>query len=238
MQPIGRQAGHAEHQQNQHAGLLEAQPRQAVHRQRYRHHAKRQQQVARQVKTRRVRPGVVLHVKHRGHAAQQADRNIDEKHPVPGGHLDQPAAQRGAYHRPDQAGNRDKTHGLQETLARIGPQHRQPAHRQQQGASHALHHTRSDQLAQVARQGASNRADHKQRDRGHVHTPGAEAVGHPAGGRNQHGHGQRIGHHHGLHAQGAFAKAAGHGRQGGVDDGGVQRLHEEADGHQPEQHAQ
>lgn len=238
MQPVGRQAGHAKHQQDQHTRLLEAQPRQPIHRQRYRHHAKRQQQVARQVKTWRVRPRVVLHVKHRGHAAQQADRNIDEKHPVPGGHLDQPATQRGAYHGAHQAGNRDETHGLQETLARIGPQHRQPPHRQQQSTTQALHHARRHQLAQVAGQRTGHRADHKQGDGRHIHPPRAKTVGNPAGGWDQHGHGQRIRHHHGLHAQWAFAKTAGHGRQGGVDDGGVQRLHKEADGHQPEQHAQ
>ncbi len=238
MQPVSRQAGHAEHQQNQHTGLLEAQPRQTVHRQRYGHHAKRQHQVTRQVKARRVRPGVVLHVKHRGHTAEQADRDIDEKHPVPGGYLDQPAAQRGADHRADKAGNRNKTHGLQETLARIGPQHRQPPHWQQHGTAHALHHTRSHQLAQVARQRAGNGADHKQRDGRHVHPPGAKAVGNPAGGGNQHGHGQGIRHHHRLHAQRTFTKTFGHGRQGRVDDGGIQRLHEKPYGDQPKQHAQ
>jgi len=40
-----------------------------------------------------------------------------------------------------------------------------------------------------------------------------------------------------MHVQDRLAQAARHGGQGGVDDGGVQRLHEEAGGDDPQQRA-
>ena len=73
-----------------------------------------------------------------------------------------------------------------------------------------------------------------------VYVPGCaarpEAIRDPPRCRDQHGHSQRIPHHHRLHAQRTLAQALRHGRQRGIDDGRVQRLHEEADGHQPQQH--
>jgi hypothetical protein len=58
-------------------------------------------------------------------------------------------------------------------------------------------------------------------------------IGKPAASRQHYRHGQHIGDHHRLHAQRTFTEAGCHCGQRGVNDGGIQRLHEEAKGDNP-----
>ena len=111
----------------------------------------------------------------------------------------------------------------------------QPAHGQQHGGACALQDAGEDQLIQIGGHGTGRRPCREQHDGPEEHPLRAEAVGQPAAGRDQRGHGEHVGHHHGLHAQRAFAQAGGHGGQRRVDDGAVQCLHEEPHGHQPQQ---
>ena len=233
MQPVGGQAGQAEDQQHEDHGAVDALARHAVQRQRHGHHAEGQQRIAHAVEA--LDGEAVAH----GHEAQgsgqadQAHGHVDQEDPVPAHVLHHPAAQRGADQRPDQAGNGHEAHGLEELLARKGAQHGQPAHGHEQRPAHALQHACGHHQLQVGSNRAQHRSQHEQRNRPQVDAPRAEAVGHPARCRDQHGHGQRIGDDDGLHAQRALAQGLGHGGQRGIDDGAVQRLHEKADGHEP-----
>ncbi|MCY1225035.1 hypothetical protein D9M72_372240 [compost metagenome] len=237
MQAIGGQRGHAGDQQQQHGGVREPQAGQAVEREGQRQHGDGQQQVASDVEAADAGQFRVRHIADRGNRAEQADRHVDQEDPVPRQRLRQPAAQRGADQRADHARDGDEAKRLQVLFAREGAQHREPADRQQHGAAHALHHARADQEVERGRVRAQQRAGHEQADRSLEDGARAEAVGEPARGGDDHRHGQRVGDHHGLHPQRALAQAARHRRQGGVDDGRVQRLHEEADRHDPQHDA-
>src|SRR6185369_7768651 len=65
--------------------------------------------------------------------------------------------------------------------------------------------------------------------------PRAEPVGHPATDRNEHREAEDVAGHHRLQAERLDLQAGGHHRNGGVDDGRVQRLHEHDDRHHPGQ---
>ena len=59
------------------------------------------------------------------------------------------------------------------------------------------------------------------------HPARPETVRQPAAHGDEHGDGERVAHYGKLHRQRRTVEAVGHGGEGGVEDGGVQRLHEE-----------
>ena len=152
--------------------------------------------------------------------------------------LHHPAAHRGADERAEQAGDGNKTHDPHQFRARVGLEHYQPADGQHQGAAQALDDPCTDQLVEGAGQGTEQRAKAEQQNGAEENFLGAEAVGDPARGRDQQGHGEHVGNDHALHAQRVFLQVEGHVGQGSVEDGAVERLHEKRDGHHPRQPAQ
>ena len=168
-----------------------------------------------------------------GVATDQPDRQVDQEDPVPGQVLHHPAAHGRADQRAEQAGNGDEPHDPHQFRTRVGAQHHQAPDRQHQRTAQALNHPGADQHAQAARQGAEQRAEAEQKDRAEEDFLGAETVGDPAGGGDQQGDGEHVGDDHALHAQRIFRQVPGHGRQGGVEDGAVEGLHEKSDGDDP-----
>ena len=237
-QPIGGQTRQSKNECDGNQRLGPDEIGQQVHRKRHQRHPQCQQSIAGLVQCRHVATAEIWQVAPRGKPAQQAHRQVDEKNPVPRKHLHQPSPQRRAEQRPDQPGNGNKAHSRQKTFPRIGAQYGQPAHRQQQRATSALHHAGRHQLCHIGRQAAEQGAQHKNQNGSHVNPACAKAVGHPARDWYQHGHGQRIHHQHGLHVQGVGLQAVGHRWQCRVDNGGIQCLHEKANCHQPQQDTQ
>ncbi|VVO45482.1 hypothetical protein PS723_06667 [Pseudomonas fluorescens] len=146
-----------------------------------------------------------------GITTEHADRQVDQEDPVPGQVLHHPAAHGRAEQRTEQAGDGDETHDSHQFRARVGPQHHQPAHRQHQRAAQTLYDPSADQHAQGARQRAEQRAEAEQQNRAEEYLFGAEAVGDPARGGNQQGHGEHVGDDYALHAQRVFRQIPGHG---------------------------
>ncbi len=199
------------------------------------HHGAAEEQEADAVETARHRAAQVRHQLHRHQAAEQADRQVDQEDPVPGGVLHQPAAQRRSRQRAEQAGNGDEAEHPHQVLARVDAQDHQPSHRHHQRAADALYDARPDQQFEARRQRAKQRAEAEQQYRAEEHPARAETVGDPPRGRYQQGHREQVGDHHRLHAQRVFVQRTGHARQRGVEDGAVEGLHEEGDGDQPGQ---
>ncbi|KAG1260468.1 hypothetical protein G6F65_015050 [Rhizopus arrhizus] len=237
MQPVTHQRRQAGNGHQHHQRVRGAEPGDAVQCQRQHHHRKGQHDVAAQVEAGAMAGVVVGHDLHRGDETDHADRQVDQEHPVPGCDLDQPAAQGRADQRADQGGDGDEAHRAQEILARYRTHHRPATDRQQHRAANALQHARTDQLVQVLGQRAGQRTESEQDDRHQEGAPRAVAVGDPAGGRDEGGYRQRVAEHHRLHLQRALAQAGRHRRQGRVDDGRIQHLHEDRQRHQPQQGA-
>ena len=139
----------------------------------------------------------------------QAHRHVDQEDPVPGGVLHQPAAQRraraaarsgpGSRRSSSPAGTRSRGTVRSSASRPTGSSSAPPS---------ALQHPRRHQLARGRATAAhSTEPSTNSTMAAEEHAPGAEAVGDPARGRNQHRHRQRIGHDHRLHAQRAFAQA-------------------------------
>ncbi len=165
-------------------------------------------------------------------------RHVDQEDQPPRGELDDRATQQGAEHRTEQAERGHRAHGPHE-LALVDAAHQHvTTHRHQRGAAHALQHARGNQLRQRLRDAAQQRAQAEHHDRRAEHPARAEAVAQPRTGRDQDRQGQHVTGQRGAHAQRGDLQRIGHRRHRGVDHGGIQRLHEERGGHQPQQPAE
>ena len=143
------------------------------------------EQHADKVEALQVRGAEILDVAGGERDADEADRQVDEEDPVPGGVGRDEAADRRPQHRPDQRRHRHPGHGVdQVALGHAAHQHR-AADRRHHGAAHALHDAGDDEVGQRARQRAADRAEHEHRDGGAEHGAGAEAVGGPAARRDE-----------------------------------------------------
>ena len=78
------------------------------------------------------------------HDPQDADRNVDEEDPAPGGVSDDKAAERRSHHRSDQRRDADIGHGANQIGFRHRPQQHQTADRHHHCPSHALNNARDD----------------------------------------------------------------------------------------------
>ena len=87
----------------------------------------------------------------------------------------------------------------------------------------------------IARNAAKERSQGEEADGGSEHPPGSEAVCHPATDGYEHCQAEGVAGQNGLHAQGSDAQSRRDGRHGGVEDGGVERLHEKRHRDQPGQ---
>ncbi|MNE28771.1 hypothetical protein D3C80_1222270 [compost metagenome] len=165
--------------------------------------------------------------------ADGANGQVEQEDPVPAENLHQPATHGRAQQWAEQTGDGDEAHDPHQLRTRVSAQYDQAPDRQHQCPAQALDHPRADQHAQAVGQGAQQRAEAEQQDGAEENALGAEAVGNPARCGDQDGHGEHVGDDHRLHAQRVFGQVPGHGRQGGVEDGAVERLHEKGNRHDP-----
>ena len=98
--------------------MIQSNTRQAIERQGHEHHSKSHQHVAYGVKADHALQCGIWHVNQGGDRADHADRDVDQKDPVPGGDLNQPASQRRSNQRTNQTRHSDETHRRQEVTAR------------------------------------------------------------------------------------------------------------------------
>jgi len=87
----------------------------------------------------------------------------------------------------------------------------------------------------VARNAAEDGPEGEETDRGREHLTSSETVGHPAADRNEDGEAQGVAGQHRLHAERRHPEGLRDDRHGGVENRGVERLHEKRDGDQPRQ---
>ena len=108
----------------------------------------------------------------------------------------------------------------------------QSPHRNHESAADALQHAEGDELVERPRDAAEERGEGEDEDRGGKDVPRAEAVRHPAAGRDEDGKRQQIGADAGVEINRRDAEIGSHMRNGGRDDGGVQIFHEERARHE------
>lgn len=157
---------------------------------------------------------------------------------MPGGVLDDDAAQHRPQERPQQRRNRHDVQNVDEHGARIGAQDDQTPYGHQEGPPDSLddaarrhHGDGGGEGAQQGPRGENGDGEEKSAAR-------AQLVGYPSGGRYQDADGKHVGRHQGVKLQRVAVEAAGDGGDGRVQDGGIQHLHEECRCHKKGQVAQ
>ena len=131
-----------------------------------------------------------------GNEAHQRHRQVDEEDPVPAGILHQQAAQWRSHQRPHQTRHSHQIHGGHQLAARHQLEHSQTPYRQHHGPTHSLQHTGKNQLLQIGRERAAQRAGSEEGYRPEQSPAQTEPIGNPATGGQHDGHRQHIGHHH------------------------------------------
>ncbi len=174
-----------------------------------RRHAECQQHKAPQIKTPGLQ-GVIGHQPQGGYRADNPDRQINQKNPVPGGVFHQHAAQRRTEQRPDLAWQSNERHRRHVLLARDDFHHRQPSDRHHHCPADALQHARHHQFVERAGERAEQRTERKENDGGTKNIPHAHFICQPAAGGQHHRHRQHIADDHHVHMQRAFPEAFRH----------------------------
>ncbi len=168
---------------------------------------------------------------------EQADRTVDQKAPVPGDIVGQPAAERRPDHRRDHHGDAEQREGLAALFRREGSRQDRLRDRHHAAAAEALQDAEQQQRLQIPGKSAQHRAHGEQRQADQEEALAAEQPGEEAAGRQGDGVGDQIGGHHPGRLVLADPHAAGDVGQRHVGDGGVEHLHEggerDHDGDQP-----
>ncbi len=168
----------------------------------------------------------LLHEQQHADHGDDADRQIDQEHPMPGIIVGEPGAQRRAHDRPEHHADAPDRHRRAALLQRIGVEQHRLRQRHQRGAGHALQQAEQHHLLDVLRQRAQERSDGEAGDADDEQLLAAEAVGHPADRRGHDGGGDDIGGEHPVDLVERGRQRALHIRQRDVGDGGVERLHD------------
>ncbi len=160
-------------------------------------------------------------------ATEQADRQVDQKDPVPGQHRHQQTTEQRPDQRPHQRRQGQPRHGLQQLLAARPTQDDHLPHRCHQCPGSPLQHAPQAQLPERIGQGAGQRGAGEQAHRRQHDLARAKALGSPATDRHAQGQGKHVQRHHQIHAQPRLAEIGGHLRQGGHYRSAVEQFHEQ-----------
>ena len=133
----------------------------------------------------------------------------------------------GHQRRPGEGGD-----GFNQQVFRRGAQYRQTADGDHQRAADPLQDTHGDKGMHVAGEAAKDRGKGKNGQSEGEDSPGAEAIGDPAAGRDQHREGYQIGADADIKLDGGDAKISRHVGQGGSDHRPVEKLHKKGASHQ------
>jgi hypothetical protein len=109
----------------------------------------------------------------------------------------------------------------------------EPSDGHHHGAAAALQHTAGDQDMNPAGHTAEPGAKREKGNGGSEHAASSEVVRHPAASGNENRQAERVAGQHRLHAEWRNSQRGGDRRHRRVQNGGVQRLHEEGDCDQP-----
>jgi len=162
--------------------------------------------------------------------AGDADRHVDDEDPVPGKIGGEETAQGRAGHRPDHARDGQPGHGVDQLVARRGPQQHQPRDRRHHRRPHALQRAGGHEGQQRIGKRAAERADHKDADGHPEHISRPEAVGDPAADRNADGERDKIRREGKLQRDRIGADIGRDGRQRCGDHRGIHLFHEQGHG--------
>ena len=162
--------------------------------------------------------------------ANEADGDVEEEDEAPVEVVDDEAAGDGAEHGCHQCGDGDKAHGAKEVGFGEGADEGETADGDHHGAAHALEDSAGDERVDVGGETAEERAEGEDANGGGEDAAGSELVGYPTADGDEDGERESVAGEHGLHAEGADVERGGDGGDGGVEDGGVERFHEEGDG--------
>jgi hypothetical protein len=156
-------------------------------------------------------------------APGEADRGVDEQHPLPaeavGEHPAEQHADRAAG-AGDRAPHAERLVALSALGEHVG--HDRQRRRGEQCAAEALDRAGGDQLALGLRQAAEERGDREQHETGDEHAPPAEQVGHAATEEEKAAERQHVGVDHPREVLGLELEILADRRQGDVDDGCVE----------------
>ena len=177
----------------------------------------------------------LVHEDQQAEHGEDAERQIDEEHPVPGIGLGQPGAERRAHDRAHHHAHAPDRHRLGALMQRVGIQHHRLRQRHQGRAEHALQQAEQHHLVDVLRHPAQHRGDREAARAEDEDALAAEAVGDPAHRRGHDRGGDDIGGQHPVDLVLRGRQRALHVGQRDVGDGGVQRLHD-GRGHGADRH--
>ncbi len=185
--------------------------------------------------------GSLVHEDHEADHGEDADRQVDEEHPVPAVVIGEPGAQGRPHDRPEHHADAPDSHGRAALLGRIGIEHDGLRERHQRRAERALQQAEADHLHDRLRESAQDRGHGEPGRANNEQALASEAFGDPADRRGHDRGCDDVGGEHPVDLVERGRKASLHIGQCHVGDGGVQRLHDgrahRADRHHHPAHA-
>jgi hypothetical protein len=112
--------------------------------------------------------------------------------------VDDQAADRRSKQRPDQRGDDDEIHRLQQFRLGKGAYHGEPPDRHHHSRAHSLQNTRRHHLRQIHGEPAKHRGNRENRNGDGKHAPRAVSIGDPTTHRNADSETENIAGYHGL----------------------------------------
>ena len=167
---------------------------------------------SRQHEARHIEPrtrfcGMLRHEPQHEEHAEEPERDVDEEDPAPRRVGGDESAERRPDHRRDQSRPDDEADRIDDPVLRRFPQHDQAADRRHECRSGALQQARSDESRERRSQAAEKRCQREHGDGRGEEVACAEPVARPAGGRDEHGHGDEIDGDAGGEVERGFAEA-------------------------------
>ncbi len=159
-----------------------------------------------------------------------AQRQVDDEDPAPGGIRRQHAAERGCDHRRDQRWPGQIRKRLDQLSGRGLSQDDEPANRYHHRAADSLQDAKSGELAQAGADRAQARCDGEHGDGSAEDDASPEPISEPPADRNEDAQGEQVGRNDDVQINSPDAEGARHSRRCGRDDGAVEVLHEECAG--------
>ena len=162
--------------------------------------------------------------------AENPDRDIDPKDPLPVDIGGDEAAERRSDHGTDHSRNGEPGEGRDELGLRHCAQNDEPADRHHHRPAHALDNAIQHEVEERVGEAACCRAKREDDDGGPEHGFRAELVRDPAAQGDKDGERQQVGGHRQFQRNRVFANIAGNRGKRGGDHGRVHLLHEERHG--------
>jgi hypothetical protein len=142
-----------------------------------------------------ILPGLVHEYQQAEHG-EDAERQVDKEHPVPGIGLGQPGAERGSHDRAHHHAHAPDRHRLGALMQCVGIEHHRLRQRHQRRAEHALQQAEQHHLVDILREPAQHRGRREAAGAQDEDALAPEAVGDPAHRRGHDRGGDDVGGQH------------------------------------------